>query len=117
MKSVVPALQRLVRSSSNLVARFHALWTLEGLGALDAALAEAGFGGIARGEETGALDDMLTRIADFYDSEVDTAVDALTSLIEPVMIVVMAGGVGFLLLSVLSAMFSLIANVGSSMSR
>jgi len=37
-KSVVPALQRMVRTSNNLLARFHALWTLEGLGALDAAL-------------------------------------------------------------------------------
>jgi hypothetical protein len=34
----VPALQRLTRTSNNVVARFHALWTLEGLGALDAAL-------------------------------------------------------------------------------
>ena len=40
-KSVVPALQQLVRSSDNLLARFHALWTLEGLGALDAALVRA----------------------------------------------------------------------------
>ena len=37
-KSVTPALQQIVRSSSNLLARFHALWTLEGLGTLDAAL-------------------------------------------------------------------------------
>ena len=37
-KSVVPALQTMVRTSPNLLARFHALWTLEGLGALDAAL-------------------------------------------------------------------------------
>ena len=37
-KSVVPALQTIVRTSKNLLARFHALWTLEGLGALDAAL-------------------------------------------------------------------------------
>ena len=37
-KSVVPALQQIVRTSDNLVARFHAMWTLEGLGALDAAL-------------------------------------------------------------------------------
>ena len=37
-KSVVPALQTLARTSSNLLARFHAMWTLEGLGALDAAL-------------------------------------------------------------------------------
>ncbi|MBP6508696.1 MAG: type II secretion system F family protein, partial [Opitutaceae bacterium] len=46
------------------------------------------------GEETGALPDMLTRIADSYDEEVDNAVVALTSLIEPLMIVVMAVMVG-----------------------
>jgi len=40
-RSVVPALQRMVRARDNLLARFHALWTLEGLGALDAALARA----------------------------------------------------------------------------
>ena len=44
---------------------------------------------ISVGEETGALDEMLDKIADFYDQEVTATVDALTSLIEPLMIVVM----------------------------
>ena len=46
---------------------------------------------IAVGEETGALDKMLDKIANFYDEEVNVAVDTLTSIIEPIMIVVMGG--------------------------
>ena len=46
---------------------------------------------MAVGEETGALDEMLDKIADFYDQEVEATVDALTSLIEPLLIVVMGG--------------------------
>ena len=44
---------------------------------------------MAVGEETGAMDEMLDKIADFYDQEVEATVDALTSLIEPLLIVVM----------------------------
>ena len=63
---------------------------------------------ISVGEETGALDDMLGRIADFYDDEVDTAVDSLTSLIEPVMIVFMGGIVGGMVIAMYLPMFKLI---------
>jgi type IV pilus assembly protein PilC len=63
---------------------------------------------ISVGEETGALDDMLTRIADFYDDEVDTAVDSLTSLIEPIMIVVMGSVVGGMVIAMYLPMFKLI---------
>ncbi|HEX7079059.1 MAG TPA: type II secretion system F family protein [Candidatus Eisenbacteria bacterium] len=63
---------------------------------------------ISVGEETGALDDMLTRIADFYDDEVDTAVDALTSLIEPLMIVFMGSVVGGMVIAMYLPMFKLI---------
>jgi type IV pilus assembly protein PilC len=63
---------------------------------------------ISVGEETGALDDMLTRIADFYDDEVDTAVDSLTSLIEPIMIVFMGGIVGGMVIAMYLPMFKLI---------
>jgi type IV pilus assembly protein PilC len=63
---------------------------------------------ISVGEETGALDDMLTRIADFYDAEVDTAVDALTSLIEPIMIVFMGTMVGGMVIAMYLPMFKLI---------
>jgi type IV pilus assembly protein PilC len=54
---------------------------------------------IAIGEETGALPDMLARIADTYDEELDNAVAALTSLIEPLMIVVMAVVVGVIVIA------------------
>ena len=49
---------------------------------------------ISVGEETGALDKMLDKIAAFYDDEVNVAVDTLTSIIEPIMIVVMGSGRG-----------------------
>src|SRR5262245_43501163 len=52
---------------------------------------------IAVGEETGAMETMLSKIADFYDEEVDAAVEALTALLEPVMLVFLGGPVGGLL--------------------
>ena len=54
---------------------------------------------MAVGEETGALDAMLGKVADFYDQEVDDSVNALTSLIEPILIIVMAVAVGGILIS------------------
>src|SRR5262245_7842131 len=63
---------------------------------------------IAVGEQTGALDEMLTKIAVFYEQEVDTAVDTLTSIIEPVMIVVMGGIVGGMVVAMYLPMFKLI---------
>ena len=64
------------------------------------------------GEETGNVPGALKNVADTYENELNIALRVMTNMIEPVMIVAMAGGVGFLLLSVLSAMFSMIANVG-----
>jgi len=66
---------------------------------------------ISVGEQTGALDEMLTKIAVFYESEVDTAVDTLTSIIEPVMIVVMGGIVGGMVIAMYLPMFKLITVV------
>ena len=63
---------------------------------------------IAVGEETGALDEMLDKIADFYDSEVEATVDALTSLIEPLLIVVMGVLVGGMIISLYLPMFRII---------
>ena len=63
---------------------------------------------IGVGEQTGALDEMLEKIANFYDDEVDTAVDALTAVIEPAMIVVMGGVVGGMLVAMYLPMFRLI---------
>ena len=59
------------------------------------------------GESTGALDTMLSKVADFYDDEVDVAVDSLTSLIEPVMIVFLGGVVGGLVISMYLPIFQL----------
>jgi type IV pilus assembly protein PilC len=63
---------------------------------------------IGVGEETGALDEMLNRIADFNDEEVDTAVESLTSLIEPIMIVFMGTIVGGMVIAMYLPMFKLI---------
>jgi len=65
------------------------------------------------GEETGALPDMLTRIADNYDEEVDNAVAALTSIIEPVMIVFMAVGVGIIVIAMFLPMIELIKSLSA----
>jgi len=63
---------------------------------------------IAVGEETGALDSMLVKIADFYDEEVGNLVESLTSLIEPLMIVFMGIVVGGIIISLYLPMFSMI---------
>jgi type IV pilus assembly protein PilC len=58
------------------------------------------------GEETGALDTMLAKIADFYDNEVEAAVKALTSILEPVMIIFVGGIVGVIVISMYLPLFS-----------
>ncbi|MFH1329287.1 MAG: type II secretion system F family protein [Actinomycetota bacterium] len=65
---------------------------------------------MAVGEETGALDAMLAKVADFYDQEVDDSVNALTSLIEPILIIVMGVAVGGILICLYLPMFN-IANL------
>jgi len=60
------------------------------------------------GEETGALDTMLEKMATFYDEEVTAAVDALTSLIEPVMIFIVGGAVGVSVIALYLPMFNII---------
>ncbi len=62
---------------------------------------------VAVGEETGQLEHMLAKIADFYEAEVDAKVKALTALIEPVMIVFVGGIVGFIVISMYLPIFSL----------
>jgi type IV pilus assembly protein PilC len=58
------------------------------------------------GEETGALDTMLSKIADFYDDEVSAAVKALTSIMEPVMIILVGGIVGVIVVSMYLPLFT-----------
>ena len=62
---------------------------------------------IAVGEETGDVDGMLTKIAEFYESEVDATVKALTSIIEPLMIVVVGGIVGGIIIAMYLPMFKI----------
>jgi type IV pilus assembly protein PilC len=65
------------------------------------------------GEETGALPDMLTRIANTYDDEVDNAVAGLTSVIEPLMIIVLAVIVGTIVIAMFMPMIQIISSLGS----
>jgi type IV pilus assembly protein PilC len=69
---------------------------------------------ISVGEQTGALDEMLTKIATFYEAEVDSAVETMTSIIEPVMIVVMGSIVGGMVVAMYLPMFKLISVVAGS---
>ena len=66
---------------------------------------------VAVGEQTGRLAEMLGKIADFYDEEVDAAVSAMTSLIEPVVIVCMGAVIGGLLVSMYLPMFDMIGAI------
>ena len=66
---------------------------------------------ISVGEKTGGLDEMLSKIADFYDEEVDAAVAALTSMIEPVIIVLMGIVIGGIVIAMYLPMFEIIGKI------
>jgi len=66
---------------------------------------------VAVGEETGQLQPMLAKVADFYEAEVDAKVKALTALIEPIMIVFVGGIVGFIVVSMYLPMFSIYEHI------
>lgn len=66
---------------------------------------------ISVGEQTGALDQMLNKIADFYEEETDVAVAALTSSLEPIMMVGVGGMVGVVLVAMYLPIFSLAGNI------
>ena len=59
------------------------------------------------GEESGALDDMLNKVAEFYEDEVDAAVATLSSLMEPIIMVVLGGIVGVILIAMYLPLFSI----------
>ena len=63
---------------------------------------------IAVGEQTGALDTMMNKIADFYDDEVDNAVSNLTAMMEPMLMVFLGGSVGFIVIAMYLPIFKLI---------
>lgn len=67
---------------------------------------------ISIGEGTGALDAMLSKIAEFYEKEVEQSTDRLKSLIEPIMIVVLAGLVGIIVMSIMVPMFEMFKQIG-----
>lgn len=66
---------------------------------------------IAIGEETGALDTMLSKVADFYEMDVENTVDRLKSLLEPLLIAFLAGVVGLIVAAIMLPMFSLYGNM------
>ncbi|MBC8419563.1 MAG: type II secretion system F family protein [Desulfobacterales bacterium] len=68
---------------------------------------------ISVGEATGALDTMLEKIADFYDDEVDAAVEAMTSMLEPLLMVFLGGSIGGLVVAMYLPIFTMAAAMGS----
>jgi type IV pilus assembly protein PilC len=115
----VPILQAIEitgKTAGNAVlerAMGHVIASVKGGGTISAPLREASVFPsmvaqmVGVGEETGALDTMLEKIADFYDSEVEAAVKALTSIMEPVMIIVVGGIVGVIVVSMYMPLFSI----------
>jgi type IV pilus assembly protein PilC len=119
ISSVVPILEALdicARTSGNLVIENALVKTRmaisEGRTIAEPLEASGVFPGmvvqmIAVGEATGAMDQMLSKIVDFYDDEVDAAVSALTSLLEPMMMVFLGGTVGGILLAMYLPIFKI----------
>ena len=119
IKSGVPimqALETVAQTAGNVVIAEAVMLTRESIregGHLSDPLKKSGIfpsmvtSMISVGEETGALDIMLSKIADFYDQEVDTAVKGLTSLIEPIVIVVMGVVIGTIVVAMFMPMFGL----------
>jgi type IV pilus assembly protein PilC len=68
---------------------------------------------IAIGEETGQLDSMLTKVAEFYEGEVDAALESLTAALEPVLIVFLGVVVGFIVISMFLPLVGIIGELSS----
>jgi type IV pilus assembly protein PilC len=66
---------------------------------------------IAIGEETGSLDAMLMKVADFYEAEVDATLQSLTAALEPIMIVFLGGVVGFIVISMFMPLIAIIGKL------
>lgn len=67
---------------------------------------------LAVGEETGQIDTVLIKVADFYEEEVDTIIESMSSILEPVIMVVLGAGVGLIVYSVMAPITSLATNIG-----
>lgn len=70
---------------------------------------------VAVGEDSGALDQMLESIAEFYDREVETAADQLTSMIEPLLIVFVGGIIGSMVVALYLPIFTMVTAIQGSM--
>ena len=66
------------------------------------------------GEETGELEKMLSKIADFYEDEVDSAIQSLTSIIEPIMMIGVGMMVGVIIIAMYLPMFKMMQLIGNS---
>ncbi len=118
---ILDALEVVAKSAGNKIVEEGVMYTREKISegrTMAEPLAECGvFPGmvvqmIAVGESTGALDQMLSKIADFYDEEVDVAVDGLTAMLEPMMMVLLGGMVGYFLIAMYLPIFSIAGAVG-----
>jgi type IV pilus assembly protein PilC len=67
---------------------------------------------ISIGEETGEVDSMMMKLADFYEDEAEQTIKSLTSILEPVMMVAIAGMMGLILLAMYLPMFNIFASMG-----
>jgi type IV pilus assembly protein PilC len=67
---------------------------------------------VAVGEETGSMEIMLNKVADFYDDEVDSAVGGLTAMLEPIMMVFMGGAIGTILIAMYLPIFTIADAIG-----
>jgi type IV pilus assembly protein PilC len=119
--AILEALDIVARTSGNKVIERHLLRSkvdIESGKTVVAPLEKAGVFPpmvtqmISVGEETGALDQMLTKIADFYDDEVDRAVEGLTKMIEPMLMIFVGGAVGFVIIAMYLPIFKLGSVVG-----
>jgi len=118
--SILEALEITARTAGNLVianAINHSVMAIAEGDTITGPLKETGVFPpmvtqmISVGEKTGGLDDMLSKIADFYDEEVDDAVAALTSIIEPIIIVFMGIVIGGILIAMYLPMFDIIGKL------
>lgn len=119
--SIIDALQVTAKTSGNKVLELGIYKTLESISGgqtiADPLRATGVFPPmviqmIAVGERTGGLSEMLIKISDFYDDEVDAAVDNLTSMIEPIVIVVLGSIIGGVLVAMYLPMFEMAGTVG-----
>ncbi len=118
---ILDALDIVARTSGNKTvesAIFKVRWAISEGQTMAGPLAESGVFPsmvcqmVAVGESTGALDAMLSKIADYYDDEVDAAVDSLTSMIEPFMMVFLGVTIGGLVISMYLPIFKMAGMVG-----